>query len=190
MRVLLYELAPDRVTRGQPFEVDNILSSGVTSDSALTDNPVEDGTDITDNQTDKPDSQEVEAVVSDRPIDGSYQPGRARAAWDKLNELKRGRPMLELALPLFGSQTSVRLQRFSATINNSTGVEVLRFTASFREVEVKTSQRVPVEKRKVTKAKGPVELGDQSTLPADTALSETARTVAKQFLDALKGKKT
>lgn len=185
---LLYRLSADGSSRVPVFDVDSVVNAGTTSEVQLTDNPVEDGSLITDHESPKPDTHEVEILVTERPMDGGYFPGRARAAWESLKELRHSREMLVLVLPLLGDQLSVRLIRASPTLNVGVGEGVLRCTLGFRQVEVATSQRVPAQKRKQTNAKPNVELGQQSTTPADAATVERSRTLLKQFLDSLRGR--
>lgn len=185
---LLYSVGADGISRTLVFEVDNILSVGTADEVQLTDNPVEDGSVITDHESPKPATHEVEVLVTDYPMSGEDSPGRARAAWEKLKELKRSKEMLVLSVPLLGEQRSVRLVRSQPTINVSTGEGVLRCTLSLREVQVATSQRVPAQKRKETKAKANVELGQQSTTPADASTSERSITLLEQLRTGKRGR--
>lgn len=185
-RPLIYRLASD----GQPtlvLEVDNVFSVGTGREVQLTDNPVEEGVDITDHQVEKPEAHEVEALVTDYPAEGGHVPGRARAAWDTLTELQQGKSMLAVVLPMVGEKRQVRLLRFDSTFSSATGTDSLRFKATFREVRMATSQRVPALKRKETSKKPTLELGQQSASPADAATAEKSRTLLKQFLDFMRG---
>lgn len=184
--ILLYRVASDG-TRTPALEVDTVISAGTSSEVQLTDNPVEDGADVTDHQVERNDAHEVEAVVTDHPMSGTPQPGRARAAWETLKEVKKSREVLVLVLPLVGDQLSVRLQSHRLTANVGTGADALRFTASFRQVRVVASQRVPALKRKETKLKPEVELGEQSTTLADDATAGRSRTLLKQLITSLRG---
>lgn len=185
--VLLYRISADGTTRTPAVEVDTVISAGTSSEVQLTDNPVEDGADVTDHQVERNDTHEVEAGVTDFPMSGPPQPGRARATWEMLKELRSTREVLALGLPVLGEQQSVRIQRLSATFNVGTGAGALRFTASLRQVRVVASQRVPALKRKESKLKPELELGEQSTTPADTATTERSRTLLKQLVTSLRG---
>lgn len=181
---LFYRLSSDGVTRTAAMEVDLLLNWGTTADSQITRFPVEDGAQMSDHQVENPDSHQVEAAVTDRPPGGPYQPGRAFAAWQTLKEVKRAKERLVLALPGIGDQPSVKLARMSTRFDSTTGVEVLRFTATFEEVKVAVSARVPAQKRRETKAKPTLELGQQTTSPTDAATEEKSRTLLKQIKDS------
>lgn len=182
--VLLYRMSADGISRTPALEVDTVMGGGTTAESQLTKYPIEDGADVSDHQVENADSHQVEAVVTDRPTSGEYQPGRARGAWLALKEIRRSKERLILVQPVIGDQLSVRLVRFNFQFNSGTGVEVLRFTASFEEVQVAVSQRVPAQKRKETKAKPAVELGQQTTSATDEATTEKSKTLLKQIKDS------
>lgn len=182
--VLLYRMSADGLSRTPALEVDAVMGGGTTAESQLTKYPVEDGADVSDHQVESPDSHQVEAVVTDRPTNGEPQPGRARAAWLTLKELRRSKERLILNQPVIGEQLSMRLVRFSFQFNSGTGIEVLRFTASFEEVQVAVSQRVPAQKRKEAKTKPSLELGQQTTGATDAATAEKSKTLLKQIKDS------
>lgn len=181
---LFYRLSSDGVTRTTAMDVDLLMNWGSTADSQITRFPIEDGSQVSDHQVENPDNHQVEAVVTDRPIGAEYQPGRARAAWQTLKEVKKAKERLVLALPGIGDQPSVKLARMSVRFDSTTGTEVLRFTATFEEVQVAVSARVPAQKRRETKAKPNLELGQQTTSPTDTATEEKSRTLLKQIKDS------
>lgn len=193
-RTLLYRLDATTGTRTPVFEVDNVVSASTANEVQLTDNPVEDGSVLTDHEARKPDTHTVEVVVTDRPPEGGYFPGRARDAWEALKDLRRLKDTLVLVLPLVGDQLSVRLIRAEPTLNVQTSFGELRVSLTFREVEVATSQRVPAQKRKQTNAKPKVELGQQSTTPTGldedgSTAEERARTLTKQIITAFRGRR-
>ena len=187
-RTLLYRVSSTGV-RTPALDVDVVLTAGTSVEVQLTDNPVEDGADITDHQVDRPRSHEVTAIVTDRPMSGAHMPGRALAAWQTLNELKASQEMLIVVLPLVGEQVSARLTRFSSDFTVEVGQEALRFTASLREVRVATSQRVPAQKRRESKLKPNMELGDKSGTPADAATAGKSKTTLKELKDTKTVKK-
>jgi hypothetical protein len=98
--------------------------------------------------------------------------------------VKLAKERLVLVLPGLGDQPSVKLARMSVRFDNTTGVEVLRFTASFEEVQVAVSARVPAQKRREAKTKPNLELGQQTTSPTDAATEQKSKTLLKQIKDS------
>lgn len=149
--VLLYEKQVD--SRTPALEVDLIVSADLSVETTATDNPVEEGADVTDHVVSRPDVVRVEAIVSDRLQDGTLQEGRARAAWETLQDLSGDGVLLDLVTPLAGIYENVLLLSLNAKLDATTGESFLRFSATFREVRFGQSEQVAAPVRKEPKTK-------------------------------------
>ncbi|MBN8472326.1 hypothetical protein JYJ95_37975 [Corallococcus exiguus] len=124
------------------LEADAILEANVVEEAQPTDNPVELGADVTDHMVLRPQTWEVRIAISDTPVDGPAEPGRARSAREQLGRLLEARGKLVLALPI-GEREPVVLTRFSTAFTTSTPhCEVLSLT--LREIHTANSFVVPV----------------------------------------------
>lgn len=172
-------------TREVALQVDAILKHDPVIETTLSDNPMEEGIDTTDHVVPRPGSFQVEAIISDRLADGTVQEGRALAAFETLERLARG-VFLDVMVPFQGLVENVLLQRVSTSLGPELGVEVLRFSASFRRVRIGQSQQVPAPARREPKTKP---TRDDGYKPPELVYAHTAergRTLARRYLvDAL-----
>lgn len=168
------------------LELDVILSETPSGEAVVTDHPVEDGADVSDNIRPRPLSLAIEAVVTNSPLgiapaklryNQAARPPRLefeetfstedRASWvDQSMERVRQAGLLCRVVTKRREYTDMALTNYSPPNDRATG-DALRFTASFRKV-VKVSTRtvaVAVKKPKpVPTAKKTA--GDQPTKKA------------------------
>lgn len=172
MPILLYSLSSSNV-RSVALEVDALVSASPTVEVQPTDFPVEDGADITDHIILRNRGYEVEALVTDMPMEGGVQPGRWLAAWTRLGELAESATRLVLVLPV-GEVQPVLLTSFR-TVKDVSTASSLRFTASFRALRTASTVLVPALRRREPKTKPNQNLGQQTPTPADAATAAKAR---------------
>lgn len=168
------------------LDLDVILSETPTGEAVVTDHPVEDGADVSDNIRARPMGLSIEAVVTNSPLDAApaklrynaaARPPRMefsetfstenRTAWvDQSMERVRQAGLLCRVVTKRREYTDMALTSYSPPADKATG-DALRFSASFRKV-VKVSTRtvaVAVKKPKPVPTAKKV-AGDQPTKAA------------------------
>lgn len=177
--ILFYELVGG--AQVESLAVDVVLKSGLTTSSQTTDFPVEDGSETTDHIINRPLTLQVEAMVSDRPLEGDYTEGRARSAWELLQGWRVDGALLLMVTPLLGEFDNLLLQDLSSSFESGDSGEVLRFSASLKQVRFATSDQVPAPARKEPKTKPNVELGTKTTGDPDARTKEKARSLLLEY---------
>lgn len=182
--ILLYENVNGELV--ESLEVDVLTKVAVTTASQTTDFPVEDGSQTTDHIIDQPIRIEIEAMVADRPTDGEAQEGRARSAWERIQEWRKSAALLLLVAPGYGDFDNLLLENVSSSLQSGDTGEVLRFSASLKQVRFASSDVVPAPARKEPKTKPNVELGKKTTGDPDGQTKERSRSLLKEYvLDSL-----
>lgn len=182
--ILLYENVNGELV--ESLEVDVLTKVAVTTASQTTDFPIEDGSQTTDHIVDQPVRLEIEAMVADQPTDGEYQEGRARSAWERIQEWRKAAALLLLVAPGYGDFDNLLLENVSSSLQSGDTGEVLRFSASLKQVRFAQSDVVPAPARREPKAKPNVELGTKTTSDPDGQTKERSRSLLKEYvLDSL-----
>lgn len=183
------------VSKIDTLELDAALSESPTFTSEVTEHAVEVGANIVDHIRPKPVELRVDGVVSDSPTTPvqvrragaalgttfdrpQYTPGRAQAALAFLLTL-RDVPRLVTVTTKRGAYENMALTSLVVPEDRATG-DVLRFSASFRQVRTVTLRRVVIQTATPgTKAK--VKAGTKPTATAPTELQN--KSVAKKLAD-------
>lgn len=182
--ILLYENVNGELV--ESLEVDVLTKVAVTTASQTTDFPVEDGSQTTDHIIDQPIRIEIEAMVADQPTDGEPQEGRARSAWERIQEWRKSAALLLLVTPGYGDFDNLLLENVSSSLQSGDTGEVLRFSASLKQVRFAQSDVVPAPARKEPKAKPNAESGKKTTGDPDGQTKERSRSLLKEYvLDSL-----
>lgn len=181
------------------LELDATLSETHSSESEVTEHPVETGSNIVDHVRPKPESLTLEGIISNTPVDEKTRTkvgkavkgatGRAEAA---LIALRRMRDEGRLVIVATRHRTYSNMVLVSLSVPRDAKLgDVVRFSATFKQVRIVSTRMtdvlVPTAKRT---AKKKADLGPQATKPADTYVR--GKSIAKTFqeggLDALKQK--
>ena len=184
--ILLYETVNGALV--QSLEVDVLLKVSVNTTSQTTDFPVEDGSQTTDHIIDQPLRLEIEAMVADQPTsgDGEEQQGRARSAWELIQEWRTSAALLLMVAPGYGDFDNLLLENVSSSLQSGDTGEVLRFSASLKQVRFAQSDLVPAPARKEPKTKPNAESGTKTTSDPDGQTKERSRSLLKEYvLDSL-----
>jgi len=174
---------------------DVVESEEVTLDNEVTDNPVEEGADVSDHVRQKPDVVRITATVSNTSTTGAqatYHPemrppkfvlkskaDNKRPGDDALELLKQlreaGDPVeLYLGTKEHGrSYESMEITSLSFPRDAKTG-DVLRFSASFKKVRIAESETVAAPKTAVPRSQGTTERGTQPAKTTSGADSDKA----------------
>lgn len=177
----------------QTLAFDAEVTEQFSGEMDITDHPMERGANATDHARKKPSSLQVEGLLTDalREVFASgsivtrARPGRALASFRQLEEI-RDQALVCTIKTAARTHENMLLQSLSWTRDRSSvtvgpgliaqdtgknydGTGALRIKGTFREVRFVDSQTVAITKTKVTKAKGKVEGGKQTTSPASKA---------------------
>jgi len=124
------------------FEIDVALAEEPSFDSEVTSDPVEDGSDLTNNVKLLPTVLQVEGVVSDNPIGAladrrnpTTLPSQDAYAFLKDLRLKKEPFSVETSKEVFNSMFITNLTPPTSTMNG------LRFRATFREITIVQNER-------------------------------------------------
>lgn len=163
------------------FEIDVAIQEDHSFDSTITSDPVEQGTPSSDNIRNLPKEVTITGIVSDNPLEGveSRRPVLAdndtytKLAYDFLLEVRRRREPVTIETSL-GIHTSMGLQNLSVPRNSGTGA-ALRFTATFKQLSIRTNKRAVVRvllprakpKKKIGAVQPPDAAGGTSLTPKD-----------------------
>jgi hypothetical protein len=122
--------------------LDASLSESHQKDAEVTEHPVELGADISDHFRPKQDQLQIEGVVSNTPLRGTADSARAQTAYETLVRLRKTGQMLTVVTPL-ESYENMALISLVVPRDPKLG-EVLKFTASLKQVTIVQSQRVKI----------------------------------------------
>lgn len=172
-RPLLYQRSQSGA-RTLLLEVDAVLRDSPSFEAQPTENPVEEGADVTDHIIRKNPSWDIEAVVTDTPSSGPA-PGRSLAAWQTLQRLAESGAEVVL-VTLRGEEPTAVLTRAQSTDDARTSGRLV-FTASFRRIRIESTQTVPLPKRLLDKAKSGVDGGKQGAKAADAATTARSKSI-------------
>lgn len=154
------------------LELDASVTEGHEGEVEVTEHPVEVGANVSDHARIKPDTLTLEGVISATPFGKTPSLDYIRAGYEKLLELKDARELLTVVTVL-RSYPDMMLTKLSVPRDSTSG-DALRFTATFKQVRLATVQKqtstVRVA-RKVPKAKGKTELGNQVAPPTEEVRS-------------------
>lgn len=156
------------------FLIDASINENHMRSSEVTSYPVEEGSDVTDNVRNLPIEFTVEGIVSDSPLsdvsgertDGAIPSQDALALFEKIH-LEREPITVVSSLMTYNRMV---MKSLSMPLNSKTG-EALRFSATFKQIELITNNRTTIIVAS-PRAKPKVNLGSK-TEPADgTPVSE------------------
>ncbi len=162
-----------------------------TGESDVTEFPVEEGSDVTDNSRPKPRTLSIHAFVTGSPISltnlvtpPSLKASRGRDAWNQLDAWRKSGERLEVRTTLDGYKNMV-ITRLSIPRNsgNSDGIE---FTLDMKQVVTTASKTTakPVREQKQQS----VDTGKKPTKALDPAKQEQADGLIKSFKTLVTGK--
>jgi hypothetical protein len=156
--------------------LDAVLTESHSSDSEITDHPVEKGVDVSDHVRPKPVSVKLDCVISDDVIDlagqkSSHVEGRSRDIYAKIERLKENGTQITVTTQLKRYDALV-IGNLSPAIDGST-VGAVKFSISLREVRTVESQIVPV--RAIPKARKKVDLGKKTGTGASDATTNESQ---------------
>lgn len=164
------------------IELDAAISESHVGEVDVTEHPIEQGADIADHARPKPDTLNIEGLVSNTPINSSQtqraaqsqglaseeviqgQPGMAESAYNKLLFLKANGKLITVVTGL-RTYTNMVLKSLSVPVDAKTG-DALKFTAQLKQVNI--VQNKTVDLPVVLPAAKPVSSrGKQVAKPAD-----------------------
>jgi hypothetical protein len=198
---LIYRIKPTQI---EDIELDATLSETHTASADITDHPVEQGANIVDHARRKPDGLMIEGLVSNTPLSRDQMRryisaggveletatfedaprgvlGYAERAFERLKALVGAR--LVTVVTGLESYPNMMLESLSVPRDSKTG-DALKFTATFKQVEIVTNKLTTVEtrvpgakKKKALGAKAAVEKPKEeysSALSKITGIGEVA----------------
>lgn len=159
----------------------------------VTDHPVEKGANVSDHKRSKPETIQIEGVISNTPIPkpddqlttrqtgsisfssrGEMDVSLVTNAWDALRKIKDGDELVQVITSL-RIYDNMAITSLSAPRDARTG-QVLRFTAQLKQIKIVNSQTVAVSDTKKN-----VSLGKKAATP--TPAAEANKTTLKQLAD-------
>lgn len=164
-------------------EIDVFTNETHNFDSLITSDPVEEGSDITDNIKEQPISVVLTGIVSDTPF-GQLDLRRplgelhSAAALDKLLEIREAREPVTIETSL-RKYENMALERLSVPMNINVG-DSFQFTATFKQIRIITTQRTTVNVP-APRLKRKVKRGDKSEDKVDPS-DKTTETVNSSLL--------
>lgn len=129
-------------------------------EAVVTEHPVEKGSDVGDHVRPRPITLQVEGLISNTPIGSAVDFARAKNAFAQLEEAWQAGTLFTIYTSLKTYENLV-IANLSAPRDCRTG-EALRFSATFRQIRVVSTQRVQVPKTKVVAAKPKAKKGKQT----------------------------
>ncbi len=167
----------------EQLEIDCTIREAASHDAEPTELPVEEGADITDHVRTKPDSLQLEFILSNDPLDNpipgfpSLDPFRADDGYRKLLNWQAEKQLLAVVTPHRAFESMV-ITNISPEWDNRTGMCV-RGTISFKEI-------VRVETQTVTLAQGSLAPKKKSGLkkmpPAEPAKRASALAALRSWV--------
>jgi hypothetical protein len=161
-----------------------------SGESEITDHPVEDGTNVTDNIRDKPDRVRIEGMVTNHPLNiedrvdsvGALvrgEAGRAETAFEQLREIKKNKQTVTIITSL-KTYDNMAMETFEVPRDAELG-NVVKFTATFKEIIIaKSETRAAPSKGDVGKAK--VSSGKKPTVPAPPPVAGKSSSILFDWL--------
>ena len=182
------------------LQIDAVLTETHTITSAITDHPVEEGSNISDHSRPEPEQLQMDCLISNTPLSGTNEvvklkptgtsvssvakadDSRAKSAYEQLLAL-RDKGAVVTVLTSLREYTSMAIQSISIP-RDVKSREALRFSVQLKKIRVvvnkQTTQRVSKTKKANTKVKG-----GQQTTPA-TAAKPLSK--AKQLFNFIGGR--
>lgn len=134
------------------YPIDVAITQTPSFESDLTDHPVEQGSDVTDNIRTKPVSFEIEGIVSDTPLglvaqdpsrqQSAGQPLPSQDAYRRLFDIWSNKRFVTLETD-FGKFENMAVTRLTMPRSKDTG-KALHFTGTFRQLRLVTNNRTTV----------------------------------------------
>lgn len=133
--------------------LDAVFSSVDDISVTVTNEPIESGTDITDNVRDDPDRFQLSGVVTRTPIEQSFSllledSDRHEQAWAKLKSLVKTHKFVTIATPV-QFLTNIIIESLTRTRTADTG-EAVEFSLKCRQVSVVSTSTVALPTRTTT----------------------------------------
>lgn len=155
-----------------------------TSDAEITDHPVETGANISDHVRSKPDRLQMDAFLSNSPLTGTAEPGRAENLYEQLRLLKESATLLTVLTTLRTYENmAIESLGVPRTAKEAGAVHINITLRQIRLVTNKTSV-VTVTKEPIAKSKASG--GKQAaTQLSDSDAAARDKTLAKAGLDAV-----
>lgn len=141
------------------LELDANVSEGFQGDVAITEHPVETGANITDHARLNSEKVTIEGIISNTPLDGDPEAGRAEGAFGDLIELKNARQIMTVFTPRRTYRNMV-LESLTSTQTAQTG-DALHFTATFKQIQLAEVAVKIVQVQAEPKANDKTKLGTQ-----------------------------
>ena len=146
--------------------VDATIEEVHTAEVDTTENPVEQGVDVTDHARPKPRPLQMEGIVSDTPLPspaGGAVPGRSLSAYKQLLDLWASPRLITITTGL-ETYSNMVMKSLVVTRNASSG-RAVRFRAMFQEVQLVQNQTVQIARK--GKALPSKNLSKQAATPAE-----------------------
>jgi len=165
------------------IELDAVLGDSHPKEAEGTESPVERGVDMTDHCRRKPDTLELEAIISDiRPTNEGIDLSRVALARDALTRINREGTLVTVVTGL-ETYENMQLRRLNFVRSLELG-NALQFQATFRQVRIVDTLRVKV-------ARGQKPTGTKATAKPDPQQEKKSKSLLKEHLPGAieKGKK-
>jgi hypothetical protein len=160
--------------------LDATVNEVFTASASVTENPVEDGSNVCDHVREEPDELQIEGIISNTPImpmASLYNvPTRAEDAYSALLDLMSARAAITVSTPK-GDYEDMVMTSLSRTRNAAAG-DAAHVSIKLRKIRKVASTEVGAPKRPATVQKKRKPLGKQPTAPAKN----------QSFLSALRGR--
>lgn len=181
---------PQRV-KIDDLELDATPEQEYSGDVETTDNPVEDGADVTDHAREKPETFTATAIVSSVPVDESQRNARgaferfasggyARSVYQQMQRMKSERKLHTIVTPL---------RRYSNMLLTNLGVptranlgDAVQFKIAFKQIRVVESGTAELARPAAVGTNKPVDKKQQAKKPGTPA---DRKTILKQFTDSV-----
>lgn len=139
------------------LELDASITEGHSAEVEATEHPVEKGANISDHARVKPETLQMEGLISATPIGKDPGLDYIETAYATLRKLKDARELLTIVTAL-RTYDNMMLVKLDVPRDAHSG-DALRFTATFKEIRLAEVQSIQVQTRKVPKAKGKTKTG-------------------------------
>lgn len=163
------------------IELDAAPSQSPQFSADVTEHPVEDGASVADHVRRKSDSLAVDGILSDTPLAGTPEPGRALRLLGELERLIGSAELLTVTT-VFGTRGNLTLASLSAT---PLGVGI-RVSLSLKQIRIARSKWVAVE-AVPRSARAKASTGMQPTEEAEPAQAAKSKSALKGITDGISG---
>lgn len=163
---------------------DATLTEQHTSDAEITEHPVETGANISDHVRSKPDRLQMDAILSNSPLTGNAEAGRAENLYEQLRLLKESATLLTVLTSL-RTYESMAIESLGVprTAKEAGAVHV---NVTLKQIRLVTNKSSIVTVTKEPIAKSKVSGGKQAaTQLSDSDAAARGKTVAKAGKDAI-----